>query len=77
MYILIIKSKIAMAKAAFTKKMTLFTSKINSGLRKKPVKCYLLSISLYGAETWILRAVDQKHMESFEMWSWRRMGKIS
>ena len=31
---------------------------------------------LYGAETWTLRAVDQKHLESFEM-CWRRMEKIS
>jgi hypothetical protein len=30
-----------------------------------------------GAETWTLRAVDQKHLERFEMWCWRRMEKIS
>jgi len=41
------------------------------------VKCYVWSIALYGAETWTLRAMDQKHLESFEMWSWRRMEKIS
>jgi hypothetical protein len=29
------------------------------------------------AETWTLRALDQKHLESFEMWCWRRMEKIS
>jgi hypothetical protein len=46
-------------------------------LRKKLVKCYIWSITLYGAETWILQAVDQKHLESFEMWCWRRMEKIS
>jgi len=46
-------------------------------LRKKLVKCYILNIALYGAETWTLRAVDQKHLESFEMWCWRRMEKIS
>jgi heme exporter protein D len=27
--------------------------------------------------TWTLRAADQKHLESFEMWCWRRMEKIS
>jgi hypothetical protein len=32
---------------------------------------------LYGAETWTLRAVDQKYLESFEMWWWRRMEKIT
>jgi len=41
------------------------------------VKCYIWSIALYGAETWTLRAVDQKHMDSFEMWCWRKMEKIS
>jgi len=41
------------------------------------VKCYVWSIALYGAETWTLWAVDQKHLESFEMWCWRRMEKIS
>jgi len=45
-------------------------------LRKKLVKCYIWSIALYGAETWTLRAVDQKHLESFEMWCWRRMEGI-
>jgi hypothetical protein len=46
-------------------------------LRKKLVRCYIWSIALYGAETWTLRAVDQKHLESFEMLCWRRMEKIS
>jgi hypothetical protein len=32
---------------------------------------------LYGAETWTLWAVDQKHLGSFEMWCWIRMEKIS
>jgi hypothetical protein len=40
-------------------------------LRKKLVKCYIWSIALYGAETWTLRVVDKKHLESFEMWCWR------
>jgi hypothetical protein len=35
------------------------------------------SIALFGAETWTLRAVDQKHLESFEMWCWRRTENIS
>jgi hypothetical protein len=28
---------------------------------------YIWSVALNGAETWTLRAVDQKHLESFEM----------
>ena len=82
-----IKSKIAMAKAAFNKekkkkkkkknkKKTLFTSKLDLKLRKKLVKCCTWSMALYGAETWTLWAADQKYLESFEMWCWRRMEKI-
>ena len=73
-----IKSRIAMAKAAFSKKKkTLFTSKLDLNLRKKLIKCYILSMALHGAETWTLRAADQKYLESFEMWCWRRMEEIS
>jgi hypothetical protein len=35
------------------------------------------SIALYGDETWTLWKVEQKYLESFEMWCWRRMEKIS
>jgi hypothetical protein len=45
-----------------------FTSKMDLELRKKLVKCYIWSIAFYGAETWTLRAVDQKHLESLETW---------
>ena len=34
-------------------------------------------MALYGAETWMLQAADHKYLESFEMWCWRRMEKIS
>ena len=36
-----------------------------------------MSVALYGAETWTLQASDQKRLQSFEMWCWRRMEKIS
>ena len=64
-----------MAKAAFGKKKTLFTSKLDLNLRKKLIKCYIWSIAFYGAETWTLRAADQKYLESFECGAgegWRR-----
>jgi len=72
-----IKSGIAMAKVVFNKKKNLFTSKLDLNLRNRLVRCYVWSIALYGAETWTLRATDQKHLESFQMWCWRRMEKIS
>jgi hypothetical protein len=56
------------------KKLNLFFLELK--LKKKLVKCHIWSIALYGAKTWTLRAADQKHLESFEMWCGRRMEKI-
>jgi hypothetical protein len=67
-----IKCSFAMSKAAFNKKRALFASTLDLELRKKLVKSYIWSIALYGAGNSTLRAVDQKQLESFEMWCWRR-----
>jgi hypothetical protein len=66
-----------MTKVVFRKKIALITSTLNVKLRKKITKPYIGSIDFYGAETWALGAVDQKHLESLEMWCWRRMENIS
>jgi hypothetical protein len=57
-----------MTKAAFDKKSTLFTNRLDLNLMKKLVKCYIWSVALYDAETWTLQKVDQKYLGSFEMW---------
>ena len=67
----------AVVKAAFNKKTTLFTSKLELNWRKKLVECYIWSKALYGDEPWTLRKVDQIYLESFEMWFWTRTEKIS
>jgi hypothetical protein len=61
-----IKTRIAMAKAAFNRN-TLFISKLDLKLRKK-IQCDIWIIALYGDETWLLLKLDQKYHESFEMW---------
>jgi hypothetical protein len=72
-----IKSTIAMAKAATNKKKTLFTSKLDLNLRKKLMKCYICSTAFYDVQNWTLRKVNQKCLERFEMWSSKRMEKIT
>jgi len=54
-----------MAKAAFNKKETHFTSKLDLNLRKKLAKFYVWSMALYGAENWTLRATDPKRFGKF------------
>jgi hypothetical protein len=58
----------ALTTVAFNKNKILFTSKLDSNLRKKLVKCYNLSITTDGAETWALQKIDQKDFKSFEIW---------
>jgi hypothetical protein len=57
-----------MAKAAFNKKKTLFTSKLDIKLSNKLGKSFTWSIALYGAGTLTLQKVDQKYLESFKIW---------
>jgi hypothetical protein len=71
-----IKSRTALAKAAFNKK-TLFISKLDLNLRTKLVKYYIWSVALYDSDTLTLRKVDQRYLGSSEMWCWRRMEKIN
>jgi len=62
-----IKSRIAMAKAAFNKTKAFFISKLDLSLRNELFKCYVWSIAVCGAENRTLRKVDQKCLKNFEM----------
>jgi len=56
--------------------MALFFSKSELNLRKKLAKCYILSITLYGAEIGTFQRVGRKDVKSFEMWCWRRTDQL-
>ena len=65
-----------MAKEAFNRKRSIFCGPLEKELRKRLVKCFVWSVVLYGAETWTLRLNEQKQLEAFEMWVWRRMERV-
>ena len=71
------KCSIAIAKAAFNRRRALFTSTLDLDLRKKLLRNYIWSKVLYVAEIWTLLAVDQKHLQSYEMSCLRMMEKNS
>jgi len=60
-----------------TRRRFFFTRKLHLNLRMKLIKCQIWSIVLCGVETWKLRKVNQKCLESFEVWCWKRMEKVS
>jgi len=55
-----------MEKAAFYKNKALLTGIVDLNFRKEPVKRYIWSIALYGAETWTRLKIDQKYLNRFE-----------
>lgn len=72
-----IRSRIGMGKIAFEKVKDILTAKkIPLKLRKRFAKCYVWSVVLYGGETWTMRKSEERYLESFEMWLWRRIEGI-
>ena len=68
-----IRTRIAMARAAFIDRKTLLEGKLQLVLKKKLIKALIWSITLYSAETWALRKADIQRLEAPEMWLWRNM----
>ena len=72
-----IKKRIAMGKEAFNKRRELLRGKLKLELKKRMVKSLVWSVVLFGAEIWTMTKEDTKRLEAFEMWTWRRILKIS
>ena len=72
-----VEQRIVMAEEAFNrKKRSIFCGTLEKELRKRLVKCFVWSVVLYGTETWTLRRNEQKQLEAFEMWVWRRVEPV-
>ena len=71
-----VKQRKAMGNEAFNRKRSTFCGPLEKELRKILVKCFMRSVVLYGAKTWTLRRNEQKQLEAFEMWEWRRMERV-
>jgi len=72
-----VRRRIALGKEAFNKKKDLMQKSLSLHLRKCMVKVFVLSVVLYGSETWTLQKEDIQRLEAFEVWIWRRMMKVS
>ena len=71
-----VEHRIVKAKEAFNRKRSIFCGPLEKELRKRLVKCFVWRVVLYVVETWTLRRNEQKQLEVFEMWIWRRMERV-
>ena len=73
-----IKTRIAIAKNAFTKIKAMVTNRaISINLRKRFIKAYVWSTLTYGCEAWTINKEMERKIEAAEMWCYRRMMKIA
>jgi len=45
-------------------------------MKKKFLKSYIWSVTLFGSETWTTTSMEKNRLEAFEMWCFRKMLKI-
>ena len=45
-------------------------------MKKKLIKICIWSVALYGSETWTPGKNEERVVNAYETWSWRRMFKI-
>ena len=50
---------------------------ISIGTKKRLLKSLVVSIASYGSECWVLKKSDEKKIEAFELWCYRRLLRIS
>ena len=63
-------------KKLLTEKEAFSSGPWKKDLRNRLVKCFVWSAVIHGSETWTLRRNDQKQLEAFEIWAWRRMERV-
>ena len=73
-----ITGRIAVARSAFLKLRDILTARsVSLELRKRLVRCYVISTFLYASESWTLNKAMEERIEAFEMWIYRKMLRIS
>ena len=72
-----IKNQIEIAKSTFIKMRDVLTSrKLHLEIRKRLVRCYVLSIFLCASESWTLNKLMEDKINAFEMWISQGMFRV-
>ena len=73
-----IRRCLAMAKSAMVGLNKIWVDRgITKATKTRLVSALIFPIATYGCETWTLTKSDRKRINSFELWCWRRMLRIS
>lgn len=73
-----VKSRIEIARNTFCRLRPLLScQELNLKTRWRATHCFVLSTLLYGMEGWTLKTTTMRRLETFEMWLFRRLLKIS
>ncbi|KAJ4435713.1 hypothetical protein ANN_18329 [Periplaneta americana] len=74
--VILLGGHISIDKEALNRRRRIFCGPLEKELRKRLVKCFVWSVALYGEGTWTLRRNEEKRIEAFEMWMWRRTVRV-
>ena len=72
-----IKRRIGKAKAKFWDCKEFLRRNLNLNLKLRLLRCYVFSVLAYGCESWQFNNNVKRKLQSFEMWCFRRLLKIS
>ena len=73
-----LRRRVAMAKSAMVGLSKIWADRgITKTTKKRLVSALIFPIATYGCESWTLTKADRCRINSFEMWCWRRMLRIS
>jgi len=60
----------------FNNKKQICSNNLSLEMKKKLIKNCIWNVALYGSETWTLGKNEERIINAFETWCWRRMLKI-
>ena len=73
-----IKRRLAMARSTTQNMVKIWKIRgLSTGLKLRFLRATVFAIASYGCESWALTKTDRKRIDAFEMWSYRRLLRVS
>ena len=73
-----IRRRLCIARNAMVSSTKIWKDKsITISTKKRLLQSLVFSIASYGSECWVLKNIDKKKIEAFELWCYRRLLRIS